>query len=237
MSTILVVDPVVLPDGETEEPYLASVKADDTVIRFVSLPSGPLSIETFYDEAVAVAGMLPLIATSSFGCDAVVVDCMADPGVRAVRELVDMPVTGPAEASVALAMQLGHSFAIVTIFDNGGPWTELQVRAMGVESRLAAAVGVDVPVLELETDLEKTTHLLLDAARNCVEQRGADVIILGCTGMLPVVEALRASLDVPVIEPLAAAFKTAEMLARLGLTHSHRGLYRRPDPGKHLKHR
>jgi len=126
-------------------------------------------------------------------------------------------------------MQLGHSFAIVTIFDNGAPWTELQVRAMGVESRLAAAVGVDIPVLELEQDLEKTTAYLLAAARDCVENRGADVLILGCTGMYPVVERIRQELDVPVIEPLAAAFKTAETLATLGLAHSHRGLYRRPD--------
>jgi Asp/Glu/hydantoin racemase len=71
---------------------------------------------------------------------------------RAKRELVDVPVTGPAEASVSLAMQFGHRFAIVTIFDNGASWTEPQVRAMGVESRLAAAVGVAIPVLEMEQD-------------------------------------------------------------------------------------
>lgn len=233
MKTILVVEPVVVPGGEDEAPYLATVKEDATTVRFVSLASGPPSIETFNDEAMAVAEMLPVIEAEAGDADAIVINCMADPGVRAVRELVDVPVVGPAEASVALAMQLGHSFAVVTIFDNAGPWTELQVRAMGVESRLAAAMGVDIPVLELEQDLEKTTAHLLSAARDCVENRGADVLILGCTGMYPVVERIRQVLDVPVIEPLAAAFKTAETLATLGLAHSHRGLYRRPDLGKY----
>ena len=233
MKTILVVEPVIVPEGEDEAGYLATVKDADTTVRFVSLTSGPPSIETFNDEAMAVTEMLSVIAAEAGDAEAIVVNCMADPGVRAVRELVDMPVVGPAEASVSLALQLGHSFAIVTIFDNGGPWTELQVRAMGVESRLAAAVGVDIPVLELEQDLEKTTAHLLASARECVENRGADVLILGCTGMYPVVERIRQELDVPVIEPLAAAFKTAETLATLGLAHSHRGLYRRPDPGKH----
>jgi len=229
MKTILVIEPVIVPEGEDEAGYLATVKDADTTVRFVSLTAGPPSIETFNDEAMAVAEMLPVIETEAGSADAIVINCMADPGVQAVRELVDVPVVGPAEASVSLAMQLGHSFAIVTIFDNGAPWTELQVRAMGVESRLAAAVGVDIPVLELEQDLEKTTAYLLAAARDCVENRGADVLILGCTGMYPVVERIRQELDVPVIEPLAAAFKTAETLATLGLAHSHRGLYRRPD--------
>lgn len=233
MKTILVIEPVIVPEGEDEAGYLATVKDADTTVRFVSLTAGPPSIETFNDEAMAVAEMLPVIETEAGSADAIVINCMADPGVQAVRELVDVPVVGPAEASVSLAMQLGHSFAIVTIFDNGAPWTELQVRAMGVESRLAAAVGVDIPVLELEQDLEKTTAYLLAAARDCVENRGADVLILGCTGMYPVVERIRQELDVPVIEPLSAAFKTAETLATLGLAHSHRGLYRRPDLRKY----
>ena len=233
MKTILVIEPVIVPEGEDEAGYLATVKDAGTTVRFVSLAAGPPSIETFNDEAMAVAEMLPVIETEAGSADAIVINCMADPGVRAARELVDVPVVGPAEASVSLAMQLGHSFAIVTIFDNGAPWTELQVRAMGVESRLTAAVGVDIPVLELEQDLEKTTAYLLAAARQCVEKRGADVLILGCTGMYPVVERIRQELDVPVIEPLAAAFKTAETLATLSLAHSHRGLYRRPDLGKY----
>lgn len=223
--TVLVVDPVVRGDMTTEEEYLRSVADAGTNVRLTCLPRGPSSIETFCDEVLAVAEMLPMIAAEADSYDAIVVNCMADPGVRAVRELVDVPVVGPAEASVSLALQLGHRFAIVTIMANGGPWTELQVRAMGLGGRMAAAVGIDIPVLDLATDQEATTSALLAAARDCVERLGADVIVLGCTAMQEVARRLASELDVPVVEPVAAALKTAEALATLGLKHSHRGLY------------
>ena len=62
--------------------------------------------------------------------------------------------------------------------------------------------------------------------------QGAEALVLGCTGMVPAAAGLRAALDVPVIEPLAAAFKTAEAMVTLGLVHAHKGQYRRPDLSK-----
>ena len=44
--------------------------------------------------------------------------------------------------------------------------------------------------------------------------------MLGCTGMAPLAERVQAAVDVPVVEPMLAAFKTAETLARLGLLHA-----------------
>jgi len=232
VTTILIVEPVVMQIDEEELPYLAAVKASETDLRFATIDSGPVSIETFYDEAQAVPAVLRLLEREAAGCDAVVIDCFADPAVRPARELIDIPVVGPAEASMALALQLGHRFAVVSVFGNAAPWIELQARAMGLEKRLAAAVGVDIPVLELAEDLEATAAALFEAARDCIDRRGADVIVLGCTGMYSVAARLRTQLDVPVVEPLAAALKTAESLAVLGLAHSHGGLYCRPNKDK-----
>jgi len=236
VKTITVVEPVAIACDEAEEGYLDGLKDAYTTFRFAAIESGPASIETYYDEAFAVAAMMPIVARGAKTCDAMVVDCMADPGVRAARELVDVPVVGAAEASMALATQLGQRLGIISILENGAAQTELQVRAMGVDSRVVAIVGIDVPVLALGQDPGLTAAHLSVAARECVEDCGADVIVLGCTGMYMFAERLRADLDVPVVEPLAAAFKTAEMLASLGLAHSHRRLYRRPDLDK-ARHR
>ena len=235
MSRILVVEPVVMEPDETADAYLRSLTAADTELRFVALETGPASIETFSDAAVAAPEVLRLLEREAGGCDAVVIDCFADPALKPARERLGIPIVGAAEASMALALELGHSFAVVAIGDNSKPWTELQAREMGIERRLAAAKGVDIPVLDLERDLQATTAALLALARECVDERGADVIILGCTGMFVVADRLREQLDVPVIEPMAAAVKTAEMLARLGLTHSHRGLYRRLTGNESLR--
>jgi Asp/Glu/hydantoin racemase len=74
----------------------------------------------------------------------------------------------------------------IITFRNIGPWVELQTRNMGIEQRLEGAVGIDIPVLELGGNLKKTARYLVDAARDLIESKGAEVIILGCTGMAPV---------------------------------------------------
>lgn len=131
-----------------------------------------------------------------------------------------------------IALMLGHKFGVISTFRNTGPWVELQTRNMGIEQRLAGAVGIDIPVLELGSDLKKTARYLVDAARDLIESKGAEVIILGCTGMAPVARIVKEELEVPVIEPMATAFKVAELIVSLKLTHSKTGLYMTPNKGK-----
>jgi allantoin racemase len=202
------------------------------VIKAVSITRGPVSIETFYDESFAVPEILRAIEDQGSDCDAIMVNCFADSGVRAVREIAGVPVVGAAEASMALALLLGHRFAVVSTGESAGPGTELQARAMGVEGRLAAAVGITIPVLGLGVDRNETARQLISAANELIATKGANVIILGCTGMALVAEAVRAALPVPLIEPMAAAFKMAETLAELGLHHAQTGLCMPPDKTK-----
>jgi allantoin racemase len=61
---------------------------------------------------------------------------------------------------------------------------------------------------------------LIESATNCVEEDGADVIVLGSTTMHEAAAALSERLPVPVINPGPTAFKLAETMLALGLTHS-----------------
>ena len=229
---ILVVEPVVLELFESDVAYLDAIKQPDTVVECVSLAAGPTSIETYFDEAFALAEVLRLIEANVEGADAVVINCFADPALMAARELLDIPVVGASEASMSLALQLARRFGVVSTYENSVAYTELQARARGIETRLAGVIGIELGVCELEEDIEATTRLLIDAARELIATRRAEAIVLGCTGMVPAASGLRAALDVPVIEPLAAAFKTAETMVTLGLAHAHGGQYRRPDASK-----
>jgi allantoin racemase len=239
MTTVLVIDPVVTDAWEREEEYqhyLDRVKGPETTVRTVSIARGPGSIETFFDIAFAVPEILQVIEDQGGGYDAVMVNCFADPGVCAIREIAGVPVVGAAEASVSLALLLGQRFAVLSPGSSAAAAgrTEMQARAMGVERRLAAAAGIDIPVLRLNDDPHATARLLIEAAQELVECRGADVIVLGCTGMAIVTDEVRAALPVPLIEPMAAAFKMAETLAELGLHHARTGLYMPPDKTKYV---
>jgi allantoin racemase len=52
------------------------------------------------------------------------------------------------------------------------------------------------------------------AAQKAVED-GAEVIVLGCTGMACMADAIRKRLEVPLIEPASLALKIAEHLVDL----------------------
>lgn len=102
---------------------------------------------------------------------------------------------------------------------------EDQATAYGVKDKLASVRSVEFPVLEMEEGRERLSALLVEQAVKAVQEDGAHVIILGCTGMmglaLEVEEGLRErGCPVPVIDPATVALKTAEALVDLGLSHS-----------------
>jgi allantoin racemase len=200
-----------------------------TEVDVVAIERGPASIECEFEHAIAVPDTLRLILEAAReGIDAVVIDCMADPGVRPGRELVQIPVLGPAETSVHLACMLGHRFSIVTTEARSVPEFENQVRVAGLSERLASVRWVGIPVLELDADPERLLAALIEESVDAVERDGAHVIVFGCTGMLGYAEGIRDGLierrlpGVPVIDPVPATVRVAQGLLAAGLTHSKR---------------
>src|SRR5689334_17078666 len=91
------------------------VAAPGTVIEAVNPTMGPVSIESHYDEALAVPGLLAEIARGEAeGVDGYVIACFGDPGLDAARELARGPVIGVAEAAMRAASHLGRGFSVVT---------------------------------------------------------------------------------------------------------------------------
>ena len=75
-----------------------------------------------------------------------------------------------------------------------------------------------------------------EAARDAVEKDGADVLILGCMSMafLPrVCEVLTERTGVPVVNPVTAALKTAEMVVSMSLSQS-KMAYPTPSPAAEI---
>jgi allantoin racemase len=152
---------------------------------------------------------------------------MTDPGVEAAREMVSIPVIGPAETSMHVAAMLGHRFSVVTPLDTLIPAFHHHVAKTGLTRQLASVRGVNMLVSELSNET-KVLSALIDEAIRAVKEDGAHVIIFGSTGMAclttDVEEGLRKEgiSDVPVIDPAILALKIAEALADMGLSHSKR---------------
>ncbi|SMX67884.1 aspartate/glutamate racemase family protein [Brevibacterium linens] len=158
----------------------------ETTVDAVSLTRGTASIESEYDEALAAPGILDRIAEAKAdGVDGVFISCFGDPGVHAAREVIDVPVVGGYEPAMLTAMSLGEKIGIVTVLPNVLPMLHSLSRRYGIDNRVGAIRVIDLPVLGLE-DRQAMVDRLYEQSLAAVESDGADVLVLGCTGMLGV---------------------------------------------------
>jgi len=210
------------PMTEAIERSARAVASMDVVAVTTSM--GPASIESHYDEALAVPGVLAEMANA----DGYVIACFGDPGLDAAREAIAAPVLGIAEAAFHAASFLATRFSVVTTLTRTCVIAERLVRRYGFEAQCGGVHGTDIPVLDLEHGGEPLLRKIEAAAASALSQDRSAAIVLGCAGMAPLCAQLGARLGVPVVDGVAAAVKFAEALASLGLGTSRRGDYATP---------
>ncbi|WP_313901283.1 aspartate/glutamate racemase family protein [Mycobacterium sp. SMC-4] len=205
--------------------------APGTRVDAVNPTTGPESIESHYDDALAAAGVLREVeAGEAEGYHGYVIACFGDPGLLAAREVARGPVVGIAEASMRTAGYLGRTFSVVTTLARTiGHIADLTHR-YGVAPACGGIHACDIPVVELERE-PLAYKGIRDAAEQALVSDGSDVIVLGCAGMSDLCARLQAELDVPVIDGVAAATAQVEALVRMDLRTSVRGEFA-PPPSK-----
>lgn len=210
-----------------------SFLGDDIDLEVSCLPYGPASIESFYDEVLAGPAIVSeVVRAEAGGADAVFITCFGDPAVPAARELVDIPVVGGFEPAVATALNLGERFSVVTVLENVVPMISGLASRMGIGGRMATVEVIDTPVLELH-DPDILLKNLFEASCRALDA-GADVLVLGCTGMLGVAAALQAQLEserarVPVVDPTGAGLGMLLTMHSMALKPSRRTYMPPPD--------
>ena len=240
---IKVIIPVTTRDFiEPTRKEVEKLASKGTEIGVEWLEYGTASIECSYDEMLNVPGIIKVAEKAqSEGFDGVIIDCMADPALDAVREKLDIPVVGPGRVSMLYAADLAHRFSIVTVLENVLAILENRVMEVGLGSKLASVRSINIPVLDL-TDVKKLTDALVAESVKAVEEDGAHAIILGCTGMFGVADDLSNALkkkgyEIPVIFPLAVSVKYLETLISLNLLQSKKTYMPPPEKGRNLLER
>lgn len=219
---------------ERRRGYLERHAAPGTSVSVRDWPRGPASIESSAEEYLSVPGLLeaaPMLEAE--GTSAIIVGCFGDPGLSGAREVTNIPVVGPGQASAHLAAQLGSRFAVITVVDEVVPAIRRQMRGHGLDGFLSDVVAVDVPVLELRSRRDEVVDELEAVARRAVHD-GADALVLGCMtmGFLDVARDLQGYVGVPVVNPVLASLKLAETMVAAGLAPS---VAAYPSPRKTLE--
>ena len=76
---------------------------------------GPSSIESSVEGDLSVKGVLLKLIEKKGSFNSVIIGCADDPGLFSVREIMNVPVIGPMETSIAFSKILGERFGYITI--------------------------------------------------------------------------------------------------------------------------
>lgn len=199
---------------------------DTTEVIHMQIPEGPLTIECEYDEAYSAPNVVSLAVAESETQElhGVFANCFGDPGVRAIREKLKVPVFGGFEPAIYLALGLGDTIGIVTVLKNVVPMINGAIARAGLERRVTSVRTLNMSVIELE-DREKLMANLYVECKKAIEEDGVSVLVMGCTGIIGVTDEMTARLqadgyDVPVLEAAQCAITLTELYARMGLYQS-----------------
>jgi allantoin racemase len=218
---ILVVNPNTSAQMTHEIGLVAKAAASSaTEVVTISPARGVPSIESFAEDIIASYHMFDAVLSRAGQFDAVVVACFYDPGVEALRELLDVPVIGIAEAAMHVASLLAPKFSVITVLKRGVHHVHEVVRRAGLESKCASVRGVELGVLDIDQDWGRARAMIEAEARAAIRDDGAEVIVLGCAGMGPLDKELQQALGLPVVDGVACAVPLAELCLNYGVTTS-----------------
>jgi len=205
---------------ERREKIANNLVSDDTEVTVEGTKKGPLSIEYAPEEYMAVPPVLNRLYDVQDKFDAAIIGCFGDPGLRAARELIDIPVIGPAESSFYLSLMVGENFSIITILESVRYATEAQLKELGIKSHCTSIRTLGIPVLELGDDEEKTLTSIEELSKEIYEEEKASTIILGCMSEAFLLADEKIESKIPIINPAKASLRMAELFVNTNLTHS-----------------
>lgn len=198
-----------------------------------SLEHGPPHLEYHTYEHEAAGPMLEQMrAADEAGYDGAIIGCFYDGGLREARELCRMPITGMAEAAMAVAATMGHRMSIIVGRRKWIPKMTDNAVLYGHERRLASMRSVEMGIPEVAAEPDRFFDACIREARAAVEHDGAEVVVLSEIATPGFWDRVRREVDFPIVDPGVACWKWAELAADLyrsvGYTHAKVGGYEAP---------
>ncbi|HSU45476.1 MAG TPA: aspartate/glutamate racemase family protein [Arthrobacter sp.] len=204
----------------------AASPATEIIVRTAQF--GVEYIETRVEALLAGTAVAQIIAEEEGNVDGVVVAAFGDPGMPALKELVDIPVVGITEAAIYTAALQGSRFSIVAISKRIQAWYRECVERNGMAASLASIRSLQDSLGSIGTVQDQFRDKLLQLAHEVVDQDGADVVILAGAPLAGLARGIGAEIPVPVVDGISAGVKQCELLVSLSGGIHRKGSYARP---------
>ena len=192
--------------------------SEGTEVYAVSPPTGPDSVESLYDEVLASPGVISEVIKGDReeNADAFIIACFGDPGLEAAREVTDKPVIGIAQAAVTAARLMAPNFSVLYVLDKSQKIIENVLKLHNAEKECCSIRSIGLGVLESE-DKERLLKALTEKGRACMEEDGAECILLGCAGYVQFAEKMKEDLGILVLDGVVPAVKLCEAMVEMGV--------------------
>ena len=210
-ETVLVINPNSTEriTRQIEEAITELSKELEVNCKVVTSPKGPAAIESDFDVQAAIDPMIKIATNQQ--ADAYVTACFSDPGIQKMRDQLGVPVLGIGESSALEAISLGNNVGIISSVEAAIPRHNRYWKHLEIQSKIIADIATGRGVLDLESE---EAYNDIRATGEQLTRIGADVLVLGCTGMAHLRPRLQEELGVPIVEPCQAALKAATLIIR-----------------------
>jgi len=204
------------------------VASPGTEIVPVTADFGAAIVATRTEHAIAEHAAVELAARHAAGCDAVVIAVSYDTGLKALREMLPIPVVGMTEAALLAASMLGGRIGLVGFGARVWPIYRELIESYGLASRIAASRVLENTSAYKPGDYTALDAELVAAAQDLIDKDGAESIILLGAVMAGASRRIEACVPVPVLDGMRCAVPQAEALVRIGARKPTTGSYALP---------
>jgi allantoin racemase len=204
------------------------IASPGTEIMPVTADFGAAIVGTRSEHAVAEHAAVVLAARHAQDCDAVVIAVSYDTGLKALREMLPIPVVGMTEAALFSACMLGGPIGLLSFGKRVLPIYRELIAGYGLDGRIAGW-----RVLENTSAYRPGDTTALDAevvanAGDIVEKDGAESIVVLGAVMAGAARRVEDRISVPVLDGMRCAIPQAETLVRIGARKATSGSYAPP---------
>jgi allantoin racemase len=229
MKKLLIINPNSSEEMTRDIRKTVSYANDETFsLEVVRMEGSPHVLESFSDYTEAGAQVITYLRRlkeqGPFPYDGVLLACMGDPCLYAVKEACPVPLVGIAEAGISTALLSGYKFSILASSAKAKPMMESMVMTYGLTARMASVETFALPIDAFMEDAEVLRSSIRRTAESAAAH-GADVLLLGCAGMTMLSDELDTLTNIPIIDPIKAGVEQLKAMIRGGFSVSHAGLY------------
>lgn len=176
-------------------------------VRGVTASAGPSMIVNTHELDAAAVEVERVWHSTGRDYAGVVISAFGDPGIERVRAACRVPVVGICEASMLEAGEGGRRFGIATVT----PELVVPIDARADELGLGA-VYTGIRLTEgdprgLAGDPGALEDALAQVVQRCIDEDGAQAVIIGGGPLGQAAVGLAKRFDVPVIAPISAAMR------------------------------